>query len=283
MVCLFDIRVKARSRVTALVLGVVGLAACHNEPAPRSGDTAAAASGESSQSSLPSPSAGEPLGAAAQQAGAPAPPPGPMTVSDKDCPADFTIDDAEDGNNQILLQGGRKGYWYTFVDKAGSTLSPPAGTKFIMSSGGPKDSHKAARMIGKVSSNGDPLFAGMGFSLTDPKGAYDASTYTGVSFYAKVGAGSTKAVRLKVPDVDTDPVGKRCTECFNDFGADLTLTEQWKKYTVPFATMKQMEGWGSPSPSSIDKSKVYGLQWQVAAQGANYDVWIDDVQFTGCP
>lgn len=213
----------------------------------------------------------------------PAPPPGPSVVSEKDCPADFTIDDGEDDNNQLVIQKGRKGYWYTFVDKAGSTLSPPAGTKFLMSPGGWKDSHHAARMIGKVASAGNPLFAGMGFSFTDPKGPYDAAEYSGVSFYAKVASGSTKSVRLKVPDIDTDPAGKRCTECFNDFGADLTLTDQWQKYTVPFATMKQMEGWGSPTPSQIDKSKLYGLQWQVAAQGTAYDVWIDDVQFTGCP
>jgi len=206
-----------------------------------------------------------------------------VAVSDKECPPDFAIDDAEDNNNQVLLHGGRSGYWYTFVDKAGTAISPPAGTKFLMSPGGSKDSKYAARMIGKVSSAGDPLFAGMGFSFTDPKGPYDASAYTGVSFYGKVGAGSTKAVRLKVPDIDTDPAGKRCTECFNDFGADLTLTDKWQKYTIPFATMKQMEGWGSPSPAAVDKSKLYGLQWQVVAQGAAYDVWIDDVQFTGCP
>lgn len=253
----------------AIVLASFAAVACHGEPPPQ---TAAPASG-----SAPSPST------VAVAAGSPAPPPGPATVSDKDCPADFTIDDAEDNNNQVIVQKGRKGYWYTFVDKAGSTLSPPAGTKFLMSPGGSRASTHAARMIGKVSSAGDPLFAGMGFSLMDPKAPYDASEYSGVSFYAKVGPGSTKAIRLKVPDIDTDPAGKKCTECFNDFGADLALTEQWHKYTVPFATMKQMEGWGSPQPATVDKSKLYGLQWQVTQQGATYDIWVDDVQFTGCP
>jgi endoglucanase len=254
---------------------LLAASACHGEPSPQ---TAAAAS------ETGAPGAPQAVGAAAPQTGgAPAPPPGPMVVSEKDCPADFTVDDAEDNNNQVLLQQGRKGYWYTFVDKAGTAISPPAGTKFLMSPGGSKDSKYAARMIGKVSSAGDPLFAGMGFSFTDPKGPYDASAYTGVSFYAKVGPGAAKAIRLKVPDIDTDPAGKKCTECFNDFGADLTLTEKWQKYTVPFAAMKQMEGWGSPSPSSVDRSKLYGLQWQVTAQGATYDVWVDDVQFTGCP
>ena len=51
--------------------------------------------------------------------------------------------------------------------------------------GGARDSKYAARMMGKVSAAGDPLFAGMGFSFTDPKGPYDASAYTGVSFYAQ--------------------------------------------------------------------------------------------------
>jgi endoglucanase len=249
---------------------LLAAAACHGEPSPQ---TAAAASETGSP--------GTPQMTSAPGGAVPAP--GPMVVSEKDCPADFTVDDAEDNNNQVLVQGGRKGFWYTFVDKAGTAISPPAGTKFLMSPGGARDSKYAARMMGKVSSAGDPLFAGMGFSFTNPKGAYDASAYTGVSFYAKVGPGSTKAVRLKVPDVDTDPDGKRCTECFNDFGADLSLSDQWKKYTVPFAAMKQMEGWGSPAPSSIDKSKLFGLQWQVVAQGVSYDVWVDDVQFTGCP
>src|SRR5262245_17688957 len=49
------------------------------------------------------------------------------------------LDDGEDGNNQILAMGGRGGYWYTYADKAGSTIVPPAGDTggtFSMSEGG---------------------------------------------------------------------------------------------------------------------------------------------------
>ena len=117
----------------------------------------------------------------------------------------------------------------------------------------------------------------------DPKGPYDAAEYSGVSFYAKVGAGSTKSVRLKVPDIDTDPAGKRCTECFNDFGADLTLTDQWQKYTVPVRD-DEADGRVGLADAVADR-QVEALRPSVAgrAQGAAYDVWIDDVQFTGCP
>jgi endoglucanase len=228
--------------------------------------------------------AGAATGGAASTASPSGPPaPGPTTVPDKDCTGDYVIDDAEDNNNQVLLQKGRNGYWYTFLDKAGSTITPPLQSKFLMSPAGANGSTHAARMMGKVAGSGAPLFAGMGFSFTDPKAPYDASAFTGVSFYAKIGPGSSANVRLKVPDVNTDPAGKACTECFNDFGADLTLTDQWKRYTVPFATMKQMDGWGAPHPASIDKSKLFALQWQVTDQGASYDVWVDNVQFTGCP
>jgi endoglucanase len=267
------------SIVAAVAASVVSACGGAAPPEAQSASAGGSGAGATSASSDSSQAATAPQGGD----GHAAPPPGPATVSDKECPADFTVDDAEDNNNQVIVQKGRKGYWYTFVDKAGTTLTPPAGTKFIMSAGGPKDSKHAARMMGKVSGSGDPLFAGMGFSFTDPKGPYDATAYTGVSFYAKVGPGSTKTVRLKVPDADTDPAGKKCTECFNDFGQDLTLTEQWKKYTVPFAAMKQMEGWGSPNPATVDKSTLFGLQWQVTQQGAAFDVWVDDVQLTGCP
>lgn len=208
---------------------------------------------------------------------------GGQTAAVKDCPPEYMIDDCEDANNQVKVQKGRNGYWYTFVDKVGSTISPPTNHTFIMSKGGVNGSAIAARFLGKISASGDPLYAGMGFNLTDPKGQFDASAFTGISFYAKVGSGSVKAVRLKIPDVNTDPDGKVCTECFNDFGVDLELTDQWKKFTIPFTQMSQMDGWGSPQKDHIDKTKLYGMQWQVNKPGASYDIWVSDVQFTGCP
>lgn len=187
--------------VLSPVLAVTGVACSHNEPTP-----------------------GTPAGSTAAAAA-------PAAASGKECPADYMIDDCEDGTNQVKVQKGRNGYWYTFVDKVGSTVSPPFGHTFIMSKGGAtKDSMYTAQFLGKISSTGDPLYSGMGFSFTNPKGQYDASAYSGVSFYAKVGPNTVKAVRLKVPDVATDPDGKVCTECFNDFGSDLTLSTEWKQY-----------------------------------------------------
>jgi endoglucanase len=86
-------------------------------------------------------------------------------------------------------------------------------------------------------------------------------------------------VRLKVPDMNTDPDGGVCSECFNDFGADMALAPEWKKYIFPFKKMAQMPGWGAPRKPHIAPAAIYGLQWQVNTPGASYDIWVDDVQF----
>jgi endoglucanase len=199
----------------------------------------------------------------------------------KACPPDGVLDDGEDDNNQIALNKTRNGYWYTFGDKVGSTITPAAGGTFAMSRGGANGSAHAAHASGKIG-GGQIVYAGMGFNFVDPKGLYDATAYGGISFWAKVGEGSATHVRLKVPDADTDPDGKVCTECFNDFGSDLELTTTWTKYTVPFSTLTQLQGWGTPRPASVNPAKLYGLQWQVNSPGAGYDIWVDDVTFTGC-
>lgn len=200
----------------------------------------------------------------------------------KSCPADGVIDDGEDDNNQIAPNKGRSGYWYTFADKAGTSVEPAAGGTFAMARGGANGSAQAAHVSGKIG-GGKIVYAGMGFNFVDPKGAYNAGAYRGISFWAKVGAGGATKVRLKVPGGDTDPDGKVCTDCFNDFGADLELTTTWTKYTVVFSAMSQLGGWGAPHPAALDPGKLYGVQWQINAPGVAYDLWVDDVAFTGCP
>ncbi|HEV8245318.1 MAG TPA: carbohydrate binding domain-containing protein [Polyangiaceae bacterium] len=197
------------------------------------------------------------------------------------CPAEGMISDAEANNNQVNPIKGRGGYWYTFADKAGSNVEPALDKPFTMSEGGSGSTKYAAHMTGSVGA-GETVYAGMGFNFVDPKALYDASKYQGVSFWAKKGPGSTGNVRLKVPDVSSDPLGKVCSDCFNDFGADLTLTEEWQQFTIPLSAMKQMKGWGSPHPAGIDPSKLYGMQFQVNDKGAKFDIWVDEIQFTGC-
>jgi endoglucanase len=201
------------------------------------------------------------------------------------CGPEGVIDDGEDNNHQGAPNKGRGGYWFTFVDKGGSTITPTAGEQggtFSMSPGGANGSSFSARFSGKLG-NGNPTFAGAGLNFVDPKGPYDVSSYKGISFWAKKAEGSTGKVRVKLPDANTDPDGKVCSECFNDFGADIEVTTAWTQFTLPFASMTQMSGWGSPRPGALETKKVYAVQWQVNSPGESYDISIDDIQFVGCP
>ncbi len=224
-------------------------------------------------------------------AGCDAGPAGPGAVSQaaatlKSCGPEGLIDDAEDNNNRVAVVSGRGGYWYTYTDKLGSTIVPAAGGTFSMSAGGANGSKYAANMKGKIAGSDQPplyLSVGMGLGFTDPRNAFDASKYKGIAFWAKKGPGSTGKVRLKVPDVNTDPQGKVCTDaCFNDFGADLNLSDTWTRYTFAWSDLSQLQGWGSPSPPAITEAKLYGIQFQVNDPAADYDIWVDDLEFL-CP
>lgn len=202
------------------------------------------------------------------------------------CPASALIEDGEDNNNQVMVQDGRSGYWYTFVDHEGTTIEPAesaTGVVFSFAQGGVNGSAYAARIAGTVG-KANVVYAGMGANFTDPKGPYDASRFGGISFWAKKGPNSTGKIRVKVPDIATDPEGNICPEsaCFNDFGMDLKITEEWTKYVLLFDKLKQQKGWGSPHPGSIDKSQLFAFQVQVNDKGQHYDIWMDDIGFTGC-
>ena len=207
------------------------------------------------------------------------------TKEGKACPTPAAvIDDGEDGQNQSTVVDGRGGYWYTFVDEAGSTVWPTAGAQggtFEMSPGGAEGSAYAAHMKGQIGT-GSVVFVGMGVNFVDPKGGYDASKYGGISFWAKKGPGSTNKTRLKIPDAYTDPDGGNCSECFNDMGMDLTLTDEWQLFTVPFKSLKQMPGWGRPRRMKVDETTMYSIQFQVNDPGQPYDIWVDQIRFTGC-
>ncbi len=208
---------------------------------------------------------------------------GVVSFGGKTCEVVDMIEDGENNDNQVVQANGRNGYIYTFADKEGSTVEPQSGElggTFAMTPGGANGSGYAAHASGKVGMAAI-VYVGVGFNLTDPKAAYDASKYDGISFMARKGEG-TGRVRLKVPDANTDPDGGKCDQCFNDFGVDLKLKDEWTQYFVPFSAMKQMAGWGSPRPPAIDPKTISSIQFQVADKGQAFDLWIDDLAFVKC-
>lgn len=192
------------------------------------------------------------------------------------------VDDAEDDDARITLIEGRNGYWWNGHDDLGSVIEPSGGMK--MSDGGASGSKRAVHVTGKNAQGAPDKAWGsvFGFRLAEGQ-LYDASKYAGISFRAKAGEKSTALVRLKVADVNTYPEGKVCKEaCYNDFGKDFSLTQEWQKFEVSFAEMTQQDGWGDPRPPAITPSKLVQIAWHLSKPGTDFDVWIDDVEFLDC-
>ncbi len=194
---------------------------------------------------------------------------------------DGLIDDFEDNDNAAATQGGRQGYWWAGGDEKGSTVEPKD-LKGNMGDGGSNGSKKALHVTGKTASVDGAWGVGIGVGLGANKQPYDGSKYAGISFFAKAGPKSTKNIRFKVSDVNTHPDGAVCKDgCWNHFGKDITLTDQWQEYKVTFAEMKQQDGWGDPHPPAITVNKLFDVNWSVD-KGQEYDVWLDDIKFIDC-
>jgi endoglucanase len=198
----------------------------------------------------------------------------------KECGPDGVVDDFEDNNNQISVIGDRGGYWYTYADKEGSTVWPEEGDKggtFTLVEGG-HESKYAANVKGKLSGK-SIVYAAMGLNFLDPKGPFDASKYEGITFFAKRAPGTTGKLYVKLPDGNTDPDGGICSACYNDYGAQVTVGEQWTRIVIPFHDLKQEGEWGAPRKPHVDASKLYAIHFEAKTPGADYDFMVDDIAF----
>jgi hypothetical protein len=188
---------------------------------------------------------------------------------------DGAIDDFEDGNNQLSLEGGRDGYWYTAKDTKGSTI------EMSTQEGGAGGSEESMHITGTTVSGGDESLA-WGASvgaMFAGKGAYDGSKYAGIVFKAR--ATGTGQVRFNIGDINTHLDGKVCEACWNHFGKTLSLTPEWKEYRILFTDARQMDGWGKPRPAAITPSKLYNLEFKIGP-GQTFDISIDDMAFLSC-
>jgi endoglucanase len=190
--------------------------------------------------------------------------------------ADGALDDFEDGNMQLTKLAKRDGYFWPMKDEDGSTVTA------VLDDDGADGSDIAMHIFGVTVGTGKVAWgAGLGVDLTGKSGSYDASKYVGVAFKAKAGPTSTRKLRFHMGDVNTRKEGGVCSRCFNHFGADLSLTGDWREYRILFADAQQEPGWGDPHPPSITPGKLRTLEWKIGP-GQAFDVWIDDIVFLEC-
>jgi hypothetical protein len=189
-----------------------------------------------------------------------------------------SIDDFEDGDEQILPLEGRNGSWY--IGNDGQGMQTPRSDSLVKPSllEPPRTgSTRAAHTFGGPFQVWGALI-GTSLGYADGKALpYDLSRYSGIRLWVRSGStapNAAKSVRLNLPMTGTNP-GGGCTACSDHFGVDIPLTPQWEQVEVPFSSLKQM-GFGAPKLPAPDLQHVVSLQLAFP-KGVVFDLWIDDV------
>lgn len=207
------------------------------------------------------------------------------------------IDDFEDGDALLPDLGGRVGgAWWTADDgTVGGTMVPPP-----QADGGdlaaPEKLEKphcgseyAMRVTGQGFTDWGAVLGmnfGWGKQANGEDGAlpYDASAYTGVEFWARIGDTSTDQVRYQISDSNSEPAGGVCVDepgnadgCYDAFGAELTgLDTTWRRYRIPFSGMSQRQ-FGLVADGLVTTA-VYKLTFNFLT-ASPFDFWVDDLTF----
>jgi hypothetical protein len=229
--------------------------------------------------------AGAATGAGAETATSTGPGPGPGPSSSNaggSSGGAVVIDDMEDQNGSITPNAGMIGAWYTYNDEtATGTQTPTVGDPFMMAP--VPSAHGSSAYAANTKGSGFTTWgAGFGFDLNNDgvaKKAYNAAAYTGITFWALAGAGSATSVRVNIGDSQTTPEAGACgTKCSDDFGQQITLTNSWQQFTIPFNGVTTVN-WSMQNLTAIKKDALYYIHFQTA-QNQAFDIWIDDIAFT---
>jgi hypothetical protein len=185
------------------------------------------------------------------------------------------VDDMEDGDEQILMLGGRTGAWFSYSDGRG-VLVPDEGDPVTMSAvNGRLNSflglHVTAVGFSDPASEAD-FGAGFGcnFSVRGGRQPYNASQYSGISFYGRAANEVTLLVLLPTPQTEVDA---GCIHCQTEYSTEIVVTSEWQEFSLPFSEFFLGADGGA---DSVDPAHIYGVSFQRAG---DFNVWIDDVKF----
>jgi len=182
----------------------------------------------------------------------------------------LVLEDWEDGDSRATSSQGPSGAWHSYTDTSGSTLAPNGA--FLPARGGAHGSQYAGHIQGKLGS-AQHVWAGLAERFGAPATPQDLSQWRRVCFQAK---GSGRA-RLDMPDANTDPEGGVCKQCYNYFGANFNLSADWQEQCFELDSLTQTCCYGEARPA-LAVEKVLGLSWSAHTPGADYDLWVDDIQ-----
>jgi hypothetical protein len=202
-------------------------------------------------------------------------------------PADQKIiGNFDDGSTKMnpKLFGSNSGTWTNFT-YGGNTINSP----FVVA-GGANGTPMGVHIFGTLNNKGDgtyPAFTVQG--KLKESGYFDASPFSGVRFYYKCpGADKAPARRFAItiaPTLPSSNGGTCATDCYNHFGADLSMGD-WSRMSYAFTDLKRQSGWGSavlPPELNEHLKEFVGFEWAHNAgnTAGSYaiDYWLDEVEF----
>jgi hypothetical protein len=192
------------------------------------------------------------------------------------------LDGFEDNDITLEQTSGRGGVWYLFHDATAGTAGP-APLVCTKLTGAPAALGAYALRI--TATGFTDYGSGLGVDFRAGKKVYDASAFTGIRYWAKVGAGKNTRHRVQIADATTDKAGAKCNpaptapegaKCDDHFGFNETFTTSWVQYSHKFTDLTQI-GWGN-SAKTLDKAALYGLQ-VTAKMNLEVDLWLDQIEF----
>lgn len=227
---------------------------------------------------------GAPAAAGAPAAGGAATTTGCVAATGTTAAADLPIDDFEDGDNAILPNGMRKGFWYTYNDGTGTQV-PTTTTAMPFTATGVGHSATSLKAALTTGSGFKTWGAGLGVDFNNTPAfscPYNATAYSGIKFWAKTTATFKAMVQIPATTAkQTTADSATCvstTMCNDHYYIQVPVSTAWAQFTITFAdstTFKQ-EGWGTPA--TFDKAHLLGLQFQVK-QAVDFNISLDDLTF----
>jgi len=204
------------------------------------------------------------------------------------------IDDMEDGDGAIEDAGGRAGYWHSYNDGTG-TQTPPAYPEDMPVEFTPEaltpPRGQSPMAVHTFGSGFTEWGAGVGLALNGPDMGlfpYDASAYTGIVFWARLGdAGAAATVKVNISDKFSEPAGGICDEsageddpnrCFDHWSYIAPLGTEWSLIVIPFEELTRAGSGAEPTAQAVDVAGLYTIDFGFA-QGEDFDVYIDDIGF----
>jgi len=188
-------------------------------------------------------------------------------AQDADEPSDRLLSDFEDGTAELADVAGRNGSWIHGRDL--TSVSVTIGPSSDCAARGRWAGHLAASMPTSWGNNWTAYFRA---PTSDSPLPYDGRPYRSVSFWAAFGGRNGPAFGVPFGIVTMDTTRPSCgAHCDDHYMANVTLTENWRRYDLRFDDLAQKL---SPQLPMRRDQMVGFIIWTQQ----QCDIWIDDVR-----